>query len=229
MCLRLFFSHATRDCACATSPLGSSYEAIDTLRRRRAIPVLTIRRSFTIRRKARRFDFRRGKLFFLAAWRGRCLNRRALLRGRPIGLHPRYRLRLGLGRRGSLFFVQLSPQRRILRSEPANKLLILLKIILHRLHLVFLHPAIARDEIAIDVALATGERTAVRAQCESSAALYLARFDRIVCERRCKTVTRRDFATRGRRRGGKPEIGFSGPFNRKSLREGQGEALLAQE
>ena len=49
------------------------------------------------------------------------------------------------------------PQRRVFRPVPANQLLILLNVILHRPQLVLLHAAIAGDQIALRVALAAGK------------------------------------------------------------------------
>src|SRR5205823_12522513 len=67
----------------------------------------------------------------------RIVELRAVLGGRPVRLCARRRLRLALGRDTCVLFVQLSSQRRILRTESADQLLVLLNVILHRPHLVF--------------------------------------------------------------------------------------------
>jgi hypothetical protein len=50
----------------------------------------------------------------------------------------------------------LPAERGILGTEAADQLLILLNVILHRPHLVFLQTAFARNEVAFRIALATG-------------------------------------------------------------------------
>jgi hypothetical protein len=65
---------------------------------------------------------------------------------------------LALDRSATSFFIQLPPQGGVLRTELTDELLVLLNVILHRPHLILLHAAIAREEVAFGVALATRDR-----------------------------------------------------------------------
>jgi hypothetical protein len=113
-----------------------------------------------------------------------------------------------------VFFVQLSPKRSVLRTEPADQLLILLEVILHRPHLVFLHAAIASNEIAVRVALATGDRE--RQERNRSEP----RYSRAVQSRYVRAKLQDDVPKRlgellPQTRGKWPEVGFPRAFNRK--------------
>ena len=81
------------------------------------------------------------------------------------------RLRLAIDRGAVAILVQLAPKRSVFRTELADQLLILLDVILHRPHLVFLHAAVAGNEVAVRVALAAGDRE--RHERSSSESRYL--------------------------------------------------------
>jgi len=72
--------------------------------------------------------------------------------------------------RAVALLIQLPAEGSIFRAESADKLLILLDVVLHGPHLIFLDPLITRDEIAFSIILAPGqqrdcERSANRARC----------------------------------------------------------------
>jgi hypothetical protein len=101
----------------------------------------------------------------------------------------------------------LAPQRSVLRTEPADQLLVLLDIVLHCPHLVFLHATIAGNKITFRVALATGN--AERRERSANEPRYF----RAVQSRDVQTKMQDDDLKRLREqlpqtRGNQPEFGF---------------------